>query len=37
MLTQTWEQTITIDTLPDISKSKGSQTMKFNQLIEIFK
>ena len=34
MSAQTGKQAITIDLLPDISKSKGSQTMKFSQLIE---
>ena len=30
-------QTIAINTLPNISKSKGNQTMKFGQLIEYSK
>ena len=34
MTSQTGTQTITINILPDISKSKGNQTMKFGQLIK---
>ena len=34
MTSQTGVQTITINILPDISKSKDNQTMKFGQLIE---
>ena len=30
----TWEQTITIHILPNISTSKGNQTMKCGQLIQ---
>ena len=33
-MSQTGTQKITINILPDISKSKGNQTMKFGQLIE---
>ena len=32
--TQTGKQTIAIRILPNISRSKGNQTMKFDQLIE---
>ena len=31
---QTGKQIITIDIMPNISRSKGNQTMKFGQLIE---
>ena len=34
MTSQTGIQTITINILPDISKSNDNQTMKFGQLIE---
>ena len=34
MTSQTGKQTITIGILPNISRSKGSHTMKFGQLIE---
>ena len=34
MTSQTGQQTITIHILPDISRRKGNQTMKFGQLIE---
>ena len=34
MTSQYGKQTIAIYTLPNISKSKGNQTMKFGQLIE---
>ena len=34
MTSQTGKQTITICVLPDISISKGNQTMKFGQFIE---
>ena len=34
MTLQTGKQTIAIHTLPNISKSKSNQTMKFGQLIE---
>ena len=34
MASQTGKQVITINTLPDISKSKGNQTMKLGRLIE---
>ena len=34
MTSKTGKQTITINILPDISKSKGNQTMKSFQLIE---
>ena len=34
MTSQPGLQTMTIHTLPNISRSKGNQTMKFNQLIE---
>ena len=34
MTSQPGKQAITIHTLPNISKSKGNQTMKFGQLIE---
>ena len=34
MTSQTGLQTITINILPNISQSKGNQTMKFGQLIE---
>ena len=34
MTSQPGSQTITIHILPDISQSKGNQTMKFGQLIE---
>ena len=34
MTSQPGEQTITIHILPNISRSKGNQTMKFGQLIE---
>ena len=33
-MSQPGEQTIAIHILPNISKSKGSQAMKFGQLIE---
>ena len=34
MTSQPEKQTIAIHILPDISRSKGNQTMKFGQLIE---
>ena len=34
MASQPGEQTITIHILPNISRNKGNQTMKFGQLIE---
>ena len=34
MTSQPWKQTISIHTLPNISRIKGTQTMKFGQLIE---
>ena len=34
MTSETGQQAITIHRLPDISKTNGSQTMKFGQLIE---
>lgn len=34
MTSQTEQQTVTINIFPDISKSKGNQTMSFGQLIE---
>ena len=34
MTSQPGLQTMAIHTLPNISRSKGNQTMKFNQLIE---
>ena len=34
MTSQSGQQTILIHLLPNISRSKGSQTMKFGQLIE---
>ena len=34
MTSQTGQQIITIQILPNISRSKGNQTMKFGQLIE---
>ena len=34
MMSQPGKQTITIHTLPNISRSKGNQTIKFDQLIE---
>ena len=34
MMSQTGTKTITISILPDISRSKGNQTMKFGQLRE---
>ena len=34
MTSQPGKQTIAIQILPNISKSKGNQTMKFGQLIE---
>ena len=34
MTSQPGKQTIIIHTLPNISRSKGNQTMKFGQLIE---
>ena len=34
MTSQTGQQIIKIHTLPNISRSKGNQTMKFGQLIE---
>ena len=34
LTSQPGQQTITIHILPNISKSKGNQTMKFSQLIE---
>ena len=34
MTLQTGEQTIAVHILPDISKSKGNQTMKLGQLIK---
>ena len=37
MMLQPGLQTIAINTLPNISKSKGNQTMKFGQLIEYSK
>ena len=35
MTSQPGKQTIAIHILPNISRSKGSQTMKFDHLIEI--
>ena len=32
MTSQPWKQTITIHILPNMSRSKGNQTMKFGQL-----
>ena len=34
MMSQPGKQTIAIHILPNISRSKGNQTMKFGQLIE---
>ena len=34
MMSQTGQQNITIDILPNISKSKGNPTMKFGQIIK---
>ena len=34
MTSQTGQQTIVIHILPNISRSKGNQTMKFDQLVE---
>ena len=34
MTSQSGKQTIAIHILPNISRSKGNQTMKFGQLIE---
>ena len=34
MTSQPCQQTITMHTLPNISRSKGSKTMKFGQLME---
>ena len=34
MASQTGQQVITIDILPNISRSNGKQTMKFGQLVE---
>ena len=34
MTSQPGQQIITIDTLPNISQSKGKQAIKFGQLIE---
>ena len=34
MTSQPGQQTITIHILPNICRSKGNQTMKFNQVIE---
>ena len=34
MMSQTGQQTIVIHILPNISRSKGNQTMKYGQLIE---
>ena len=34
MTSQTGQQIITIQILPNISRSKGNQTMKFGQLID---
>ena len=34
MMSQPGQQTITIYILPNISRSKGNQTMRFGQLIE---
>ena len=34
MTSQSGQQTVTIHILPNISRSKGNQTMKFGQLIE---
>ena len=34
MMSQTGKQTIRTHILPNISRSKGNQTMKFGQLIE---
>ena len=34
MTSQTGTQTVAINILPDIPKSKGNETMKFGQLIE---
>ena len=36
MTSQYGIQTITLNILPDISKSKGNQAMKFDQLIEYY-
>ena len=36
MTSQPGKQTIIIHTLPNISRSKGNQTMKFDQLIEYY-
>ena len=36
MTSQLGKQTIVIHTLPNISRSKGNQTMKFDQLIEYY-
>ena len=33
---QTGKKTITINILPDVSKSKGNQTMRLSQLIEYY-
>ena len=35
LTSQTGQQTITIHILPNISRSKGNQAMKFGQLIEL--
>ena len=34
MTSQAWKQIIAIHIMPNISRSKGSQTMKYGQLIE---
>ena len=34
MTSQTWEQIITVQILPNISRSKGNQAIKFGQLIK---
>ena len=36
MTSQSGKQTIAIHILPNMSRSKGNQTMKFGQLIETF-
>ena len=33
-MSQPWKQTIIVHILPNISRSKGNQAMKFGQLIE---
>ena len=34
MTPQSWKQTLAINILPNISRSKANKTMKFGQLIE---